>query len=58
MSRFTDRLYWAWRAQNRSGGGMGAVAPMKAQNTPAKSFSRVQSPAPAQVVATRPEKPL
>lgn len=64
MSRFTDRLYRAWRAQNNtvsyrsaSGGGMGAVAPMGAQKAPTSPDRRETSPTPAQVAAARPEQP-
>jgi hypothetical protein len=31
MSAFTDRLYGAWKRQNGSGRGVGAVAPTSAQ---------------------------
>lgn len=56
MSALTDRLYREWLARNR--GGMGAVAPMQSNGKrPASRASRVRSPAPAQVVAARPEKP-
>lgn len=37
-------------------GGMGVMTPMKAQNSPSKPSSRVDCPAPAQVLAARPEK--
>lgn len=56
MSALTDRLYREWLARNR--GGMGAVAPMQAQRRPSNSLPRVRPAAPAQVVATRPEKPV
>lgn len=65
MGGLTDRLYWRWLAQNGAvepsrhpAGGMGGVPPMQARTNPCKPSSRVLPPAPAQVVAARPIKPL
>jgi hypothetical protein len=56
MSQLTNRLYRDWLARNHRG--MGAVAPMQAQRVPSKPLPRVRPATPAQVVATRPEKPV
>lgn len=64
MGRLTDQLYAAWLTQNGAGnrskpptGGMGVMmTPMQATRSPAKPASRVQTPAPAPVLAARPAK--
>lgn len=54
MSAFTDRIHREWVARNR--GGMGAVAPMGTHKPLLRSPGRGQSPAPAKVLAARPDK--
>ncbi len=61
MGRLTETLYRSWLAQNGAGkpsrhpsGGMGGMTPMKAQGSPSKPSSRVDSPTPAPVLAARP----
>lgn len=56
MSTSTERLYAAWKRQNGSGGGMGAVAPMMAGKGPEGAFRRGQLRRPGSISTARPEQ--
>ena len=53
MTALTDRLYAAWKRQNGSIGGMGAVAPMVTRRGPPTGSVRAARPMHAAAGGTR-----